>query len=63
MMLSKFIKEIEVLPSTPKTTSLVAQLKTLLNTKGDIEIDLDHMCKTLGVKILILGLQNTRSYI
>ena len=51
MMLSKFIKKIEVLPSTPKTTSLIAQLKTLLNTKGDIEIDLDHMCKTLGVKI------------
>ena len=50
-MLSKFIKEIEVLPSTPKTNNLVAQLKILLNTKGDIEIDLDHMCKVLGVKI------------
>jgi len=23
----------------------------LLDTKGDIEINLDHMCKALGVKI------------
>ena len=50
-MLSKFIKEIGALPPTPKTTNLVTQLKTLLNTKGDIEIDLDHMCEALGVKI------------
>jgi hypothetical protein len=50
-MLSKFIKRIETEYNTPKTNNLVAQLKMLLDTKGDIEIDLDHMCKALGVKI------------
>jgi len=26
-------------------------LRIVLRNKGDIQIDLDHMCKTLGVKI------------
>ena len=51
MMLSEFIKRIEAISTTPKTKNLTTQLKALLNTKGDIEIDLDHMCKALGVEI------------
>ena len=50
-MLSEFIKQIETKYNTAKTRSLVTQLKALLKAKGDIEINLDHMCKTLGVEI------------
>lgn len=54
MMLSEFIKKLEVISNGgkhPKTTSLVAALKENLAAKGDIEFDVEHMCKHLGIEI------------
>ena len=53
-MLSKFIKKIEkIIDENPSTKGLllVSQLRIMLEKKGDIVIDLDHMCKHLGIKI------------
>jgi hypothetical protein len=53
-MLSKFIKKIEkIIDENPSTKGLllVSQLRIMLDKKGDIVIDLDHMCKHLGIKI------------
>jgi hypothetical protein len=51
MMLSEFINKLELNPKSTKVTSLVEQLKVMLEVKGDIEIDMDHMCKALEIEI------------
>lgn len=54
MMLSEFIKELEQIAKNgkhPKTTQLIEMLKQNLVEKGDIEIDIDGLCKHLGIKI------------
>ena len=51
MMLSEFIKRLESGSNNPKVKNIVASLRVALNAKGDIEIDLGHMCKALGVEI------------
>ena len=50
MMLSDFIKKLDAGSIDPKVKNIVVSLRAALNAKGDIEIDLDHMCKALGVK-------------
>jgi hypothetical protein len=49
--LSEFIKKAEMISTHPNVVQMVGSLKVVLESKGDIEIDLEHMCKTLGVKI------------
>ena len=51
MMLSEFIDKLEINSNSTKVISLVEQLKVMVKVKGDIEVDLDHMCKTLGIEI------------
>ena len=53
MMLSKFIVKLERIAEDgkhPKTTQLIGMLKQNLNEKGDIEIDVDALCKHLGLE-------------
>ena len=50
-MLSEFITRIEEISNSPKVQDLIKNLKIMLHTKGDVEIDLDDFCKFLGVKI------------
>ncbi len=51
MKLSEFIEKASVASSHPNVQNMVRTLRIVLRNKGDIQIDLDHMCKTLGVKI------------
>ena len=52
MTLSTMIKKLEYMsPDSPKVASLLVGMKAILKTKGDIEIDLDHMMKHLGFKL------------
>ena len=51
MKLSEFIRKAELASSHPNVVSMIRSLKVVLCNKGDIEIDLDQMCKTLGVTI------------
>ena len=51
MRLSEFIKEVKTIPSTPKVDDLVNQLESFMETVGNIDIDLDDMCKALDIKI------------
>lgn len=54
MMLSDFITKLEIISrggNYQKTTTLIGILKQNLAERGDIEIDLDHMCKHFGIKI------------
>ena len=54
MMLSEFIVKLEVISrdgNHPRTTMLVEMLKQNLSMNGDIEFDVEHMCKTLGIEI------------
>lgn len=54
MKLSEFIKKLEVIAASgnhPKTTQLIGMLKQNLKEKGDIEFDVNDMCKHLGVEI------------
>jgi len=54
MLLSEFIKKMEIIAKSgehPKTKSLVVMLKQNLAESGDIEFDVDDLCKHLGVKI------------
>jgi fructose-1,6-bisphosphatase len=54
MMLSEFIEKLKIVSreaKSPKTEQLIKALVENLNAKGDIQIDLDHMCKALGVVI------------
>ena len=48
MMLSEFIVKLKIVSrevKSPKTDQLVAALEENLNAKGDIQIDVDHMCR------------------
>jgi hypothetical protein len=51
MMLSEFIKKLELGSNNQNVKDTVASLRAVLVAKGDIEIDLDHMCKALGITI------------
>ena len=54
MMLSEFIKKLEVVSNDgnhPKTANLIVLLKQSLREKGDIELNVDDLCNRLGVEI------------
>ena len=54
MMLSEFIVKLKIVSresKSPKTEQLVEALTENLNAKGDVQIDLDHMCRHFGIKI------------
>ena len=51
MKLSEFIEKVAAASNHPNVNNMIRTLRVVLRNKGDIEIDLDHMCKTLGVKI------------
>jgi hypothetical protein len=51
MKLSEFIATMETRSQHPNVVQMVRTLKVVLRNKGDIMIDTDHMCKTLGVKV------------
>jgi hypothetical protein len=51
MRLSEFIVKVEAGSQHPNMVQMVRTLKVVLRNKGDIMIDLGHMCKTLGVKV------------
>ncbi len=54
MMLSEFIEKLKIVSregNNPKTTSIIEMLKQNLIERGDIEIDIDHMCKHFGIKV------------
>ena len=53
MMLSDFIEKLKIVSKEgnyPKTIGLIGMLKQNLEERGDIEIDVDHMCRHLGIK-------------
>ena len=53
MMLSEFITKLEIISNDgkhPKTKTLIGMLKQNLMDQGDIEFDIDDLCKHLGVK-------------
>ena len=52
MMLSEFIEKADKKSKHPNVVALVVKLREVLDEKGDVRIDLDHMCKILGVTIL-----------
>jgi hypothetical protein len=51
MMLSEFIENADKKSKHPNVQAVVAKLRDVLKEKGDVRIDLDHMCKILGVTI------------
>jgi len=54
MLLSEFIKKLENITRSgehPRTALLVKMLKQNLAESGDIEFDVDDLCKHLGIKI------------
>lgn len=54
MMLSEFIEKLKIVNrevNSSKTEQLIGALAATLRVKGDVQIDLDDMCKHLGVKI------------
>jgi hypothetical protein len=51
MMLSEFIEKLDKKSKHPNVVALVVKLRELLDEKGDVRIDLDDMCKVLGVTI------------
>ena len=51
MMLSEFVRKVEANYDSIKVMGLIVNLKCVLREKGDIEIDLDHMCKHFGIGI------------
>jgi hypothetical protein len=51
MMLSEFIKRLESQSDSAKVKSLVAGLKAALDSKGDIEVDIDALCAKFGIEI------------
>lgn len=53
MMLSEFIKKLEVLSNVdqhPKTQTLIRMLKQSLVEHGDIELNVDDLCKHFGIE-------------
>ena len=51
MKLSEFIQYMDATSNHPNVKDMIRTLRVVLRNKGDIQIDVDHMCKTLGVKI------------
>ena len=51
MMLSEFVRKVEANYDSIKVMGLIVNLKCILKEKGDIEIDLNLMCKHFGVEI------------
>jgi hypothetical protein len=51
MMLSEFVRKVEANYDSIKVIGLIVNLKSIIKEKGDIEIDLDAMCKHFGVKL------------
>ncbi len=51
MVLSEFLSKVEDNYDPIKVIGLIVNLKCVLREKGDIEIDLDHMCKHFGIEI------------
>jgi hypothetical protein len=54
MMLSEFIVKLKIVSreaESPKTEQLIEALVENLDAKGDIQIDVDHMCRHFGIKI------------
>ena len=54
MMLSEFIVKLKIVSreaKSPKTEQLIEALAENLDAKGDIQIDVDHMCRHFGIKI------------
>jgi len=52
--LSEVIEKLEMISKDgkhPKTLAMIPALKHNLATRGDVVIDLDHMCKHFGIKI------------
>lgn len=53
MMLSEFIKKLEIISNDgkhPQTKTLIGMLKQNLTEHGDIEFDIDDLCEHLGMK-------------
>ena len=51
MMLSEFVRKVENNYDSIKVIGLIVNLKYILKERGDVEIDLDLMCKHFGVEI------------
>ena len=51
MMLSEFVRKVEANYDSIKVMGLIVNLKCVLRETGDIEIDLDLMCKHFGIEI------------
>jgi len=54
MMLSEFITKLEIVSNerfNPKVIQIISMLKINLMERGDIELDIDHMCKHFGIEI------------
>ena len=49
---NEFIEKADKQSKHPNVVALVVKLREVLDEKGDVRIDLDHMCKILGVTIL-----------
>jgi hypothetical protein len=51
MPLSLFVYNLKKFSKSQKVKSLTEKLTALLNNKGDIEIDLEHMCAHFGIDV------------
>lgn len=51
MWLSEFVEKADKASKHANVQALVVKLRDVLKEKGDVKIDLDHMCKILGVTI------------
>ena len=51
MMLSELIEKLDKQSANVNVKRTVTGLRQLLATDGDFRIDVDHMCRVLGVKI------------
>jgi hypothetical protein len=54
MMLSEFIEKLKIVSreaKSPKTEQLIEALAENLDAKGDMQIDVDHMCRHFGIQI------------
>ena len=51
MKLSEFIEKADAASTHPNVQQMVRSLRVILHNRGDFQIDVDHMCQTLGVKI------------
>lgn len=51
MMLSELIEKLDKQSANANVKRTVTALRQLLATDGDVQIDVDHMCRVLGVTI------------